>query len=204
MLSAGFATTTYLKSRLLPSAAAGDSDWDEAVAALGKSVAAKFDRHCNRGFERIAGQVDIFGAAATAWVLSRYPVETVDTVRTRDTLDAYATITPGNWWIDKPSGLLETMSDAGNRYEKLVVTYTGGFWLDPRDGTTLPASATALPDDLLEAWVLQCQHEAESRGLFGSVSFRAQKDASAPKTGNAGLLEAVTEVLRPFRRFSGE
>ena len=204
MLSAGFATTTYLKSRLLPSAAAGDTDWDEAVAALGKSVAAKFDRHCNRGFERITGEVDIFAARATAWTLRRFPVETVTTVRTRGTDDAYSAIAAGDWWIDKPAGLLETRSMAGTQYEKLVVTYTGGFWLDPRDGTTMPAGATALPDDLHEAWVLQCQHEAESRGLFGSVSFRAQKDAAAPKTTASGLLESTVETLRPFRRFSGE
>jgi hypothetical protein len=204
MLSAGFATTTYLKSRLLPSAAAGDTDWDDAVAGLGKSVAAKFDGHCNRGFERVVDQVDTFAARATAWTLYRLPVESVSLVRTRDTLDAYSAITAGDWWIDKKAGLLETRSLAGTQYEKLVVTYTGGFWLDPRDGTDMPAGATALPDDVLEAWVLQCQHEAESRGLFGSVSFRAQKDASSPKTGNAGLLEATVETLRPFRRFGGE
>jgi hypothetical protein len=204
MLSAGFTTTTYLKSRLLPSAAAGDTDWDDAVAALGKGVAAKFDRHCNRGFERVVGQLDVFSARASAWTLSRYPVETVTLVRTRDTLDAYSAITAGDWWIDKTAGLLETRSTAGTPYEKLVVTYTGGYWLDPRDGTTLPSGATALPDDVLEAWVLQCQHEAESRGLFGSVSFRSQKDAASPKTTASGLLESTAEALRPHRRFAGE
>lgn len=204
MLSAGYATTTYLKFRLMPTEAAGDTDWDDAVAAIGLSVAAKFDRHCNRGFERIAGEIDIYSARATAWTLRRFPVEEVTLVRTRGTDDAYSAIAAGDWWIDATAGLLETRSLAGTQYEKLVVTYTGGYWLDPRDATAMPAGATALPDDLLEAWVLQCQHEAESRGLFQAVSFRSQKDQGAPKTNAAGMLDAVTEALRPYRRFSGE
>lgn len=204
MLSAGYSTTTYLRSRLMPDAASGESEWDAAVEALGKSVAAKFDRHCNRGFERVVDQVDTFAARASAWTLRRFPVESVSLVRTRDTLDAYSAIAAGDWWIDKAAGLLETRSTAGTQYEKLVVTYTGGYWLNPRDGTTLPSGAAALPDDVLEAWVLQCQHEAESRGLFAAVSFRTQKDAASPKTSTAGLLDATVETLRPFRRFSGE
>lgn len=204
MLSAGFATTLYLRSRLMPEEASGETEWDAAVAALGKSVAAKFDRHANRGFARVEGEINVFSARATAWTLKRYPVETVSQVRTRDTMDAYTTIAAGEWWIDKEAGLLETRSTAGSQSDKLVVAYTGGYWLDPRDSSAMPVGATPLPDDLLEAWVLQCQHEAESRGLFHAVSFRTQKDESSPKTVDAGLLPAVTEVLRPFRRFAGE
>jgi hypothetical protein len=203
MLSAGFATTTYLRSRLMPDEAAGESEWDAAVAALGKSVAAKFDSHCNRGFARVVDEVNTFEARATAWTLRRYPVESVSLVRTRDTLDAYSAIAAGDWWIDKEAGLLETRSVAGTQYEKLVVTYTGGYWLDPRDGTAMPSGATALPADVLESWVLQCQHDAETRGLFTAVSFRRQADESAPKTIDAGLLEATIQTLRPFRRFAG-
>lgn len=204
MLSAGFATTLYLRSRLMPEEASGETEWDAAVAALGKSVAAKFDRHANRGFARVEGEINVFSARATAWTLKRYPVETVSQVRTRDTMDAYTTIAAGEWWIDKAAGLLETRSTAGSQSDKLVVAYTGGYWLDPRDGTVMPVGATPLPDDLLEAWVLQCQHEAEARGLFHAVSFRTQKDESSPKTIDTGLLEASIQTLRPYRRFAGE
>lgn len=204
MLSAGFSTTTYLRSRLMPEEASGESEWDAAVAALGKSVAAKFDRHCNRGFARVVNQIDKFSARAAAWVLTRFPVEAIATVELVDPDGAAEAIAEGDWWVDEKPGLLETETIAGTARQKIRITYTGGYWLDPRDGTAMPADATPLPDDVLEAWVLQCQHEAESRGLFHAVSFRAQKDEAAPGTADAGLLEAVTETLRPHRRFAGE
>lgn len=204
MLSAGFATVTYLRSRLMPEEAAGESEWDAAVAALGKSVAAKFDRHCSRGFARAENQIDKFSARAAAWVLTRYPVEDIATVELVDPDGTAGVIAEGDWWLDEKPGLLETETIAGAKRQKIRITYTGGYWLDPRDGTAMPADATPLPDDVLEAWILQCQHEAESRGLFHAVSFRSQKDEGSPKTADAGLLEAVTETLRPFRRFGGE
>jgi hypothetical protein len=203
MLSAGFATTTYLRSRLMPDEASGETEWDAAVAALGNSVAAKFDRHCNRAFARAVNHVDRFSARAAAWVLTRFPVETITTVELLDADGTAEPIAAGDWWIDGAPGLLETDFIAGNERQKIRIVYTGGYWLDPRDGTVMPVGATPLPADVLEAWVLQCQHDAETRGLFHAVSFRRQADESAPKTIDAGLLEATIQTLRPFRRFAG-
>jgi hypothetical protein len=204
MLSSGFATVTYLRSRLMPQEAAGETEWDESVAALGLSVAGKFDRHCNRFFTRAVGTVDQFSARASAWVLRRSPVEAISSVVLRAPDNSLQAIAAGDWWLDKAAGILESDVSTSDRRQQIEITYTGGYWLDPRDGTALPAGATALPYDVLEAWVLQCQHEAESRGLFHTVSFRTQKDASAPKTATAGLLDGVLETLRPYRRYSGE
>lgn len=204
MLSAGFATTDYLKSRLLPAAAAEETDWDEVMADLGKSVAGKFDRHCNRRFARDTAAVDVFSARAAAWVLTRYPVEDVAAVELVDPDGTAEAIAEGDWWLEEKCGLLETETIAGDRRQKLRVTYAGGYWLNPRDATPLPADATELPGDVLEAWIAQCQHEAESRGLFEAVSMRAQTEQNAPKTAGLSLLEDVVAVLRPYRRFGGE
>lgn len=204
MLSAGFATTTYLRSRLMPSEASGESEWDAAVAALGQSVAAMFDRYCNRSFARAENAIEKFSARAAAWTLSRFPVEEIDTVELLDPDGTTDPLAADDWWLDEKSGLLETETIAGTARQKIRITYTGGYWLDPRDGTAKPADATALPADVLEAWVTQCQHEAESRGLFQAVSFRRQAEESAPQTVNAGLLDGVAAVLRPHRRFAGE
>ncbi|WP_193214935.1 hypothetical protein [Luteolibacter marinus] len=203
MLTAGFATIVYLKSRLLPDAAAGEAEWDDEVAALGKSVAGKFDRHCNRDFARSTAAVDTFKARASAWVLRRYPVESLDTVEVIDPDGTATEQVIDEWQLDESSGLLESDTLAGSLRQKLRITYTGGYWLDPRDGTAMPAEANALPDDVLEAWVAQCQHEAESRGLFSAVSFRSQSD-DGPRTTGLGLLDDVAYVLRSYRRFSGE
>ncbi len=204
MLSAGFATTTYLKSRLLPAAAAGDADWDEAVAALGKSVARKFDRHCNRVFERDTAAVDIFTARASAWVLRRFPVETLASVELRDADGTLEDQDTSEWQLDSGSGLLQSPGLAGTPMQQIRVSYTGGYWLDQRDGSAMPAEATELPDDVLEAWIAQCQHEAESRGIFEALSLRSQKDENTPRTSGLGLLDDVAAMLRTYRRYSGE
>ena len=204
MLSAGFSTVTWLKSRLLPTAATDDTDHDDTIAALGRSVAGQFDRFCGRDFARAAGATDTFNARATAWVLTRYPVEEIASVVVRAPGGGSIELDAGEWQIDEVSGVLETVSIAGSRLDKIVITYTGGYWPDPRDGTVMPAEANALPADVLEAWVAQCQHEAESRGLFNAVSLRAQKDESEPRTAALGLLDHVAEILNPHRRFGGE
>jgi hypothetical protein len=203
MLSAGFATVTYLKSRLLPVAATEDDEWDAPIAALGKSVAGKFDRHCNRGFARTVDAVDSFEARASAWVLTRYPVEEISAVAIQAAGQPDEDVADYLWRIFNKSGLLEADTLLGTARETLQVTYTGGYWLDPRDGTAMPAAATPLPDDVLEAWVVQCQHEAESRGLFEAVSLRSQEQDNTPKTAGLTLLPDVVEVLRPYRRFAG-
>lgn len=204
MLSAGFTTTTYLKSRLLPSAAADNTDWDEAIATLGKSVAGKFDRFCNRRFARSLGTSDTFSARGSSWVLACYPVESIDSVVLRDRDGSTEEIDADAWSVDESCGLLETDYLAGSKSQKLRVTYTGGYWLDPRDGTAMPADSNALPDDILAAWILQCQHEAESQGLFHAVALRSQSEENAPRTATVALLDAVKETLNPFRRFAGE
>jgi hypothetical protein len=204
MLSAGFATVTYLKSRLMPDAAADETEWDMTIAALGKSVAGKFDRFCNRTFARTEGKQDTFTARGSAWVLSCYPVEAIDSVILKDRDGSTSEIDAGEWSVDETCGLLETNSIAGARTQKVVVTYDGGYWLDPRDGSAMPAESNALPADVLEAWVLQCQHEAENRGVFHAVSMRSQSEGETPKTADLTLLAAVKETLNPFRRFAGE
>jgi hypothetical protein len=204
MLTAGFATITYLKSRLMPDAATEDTEWDVALGALGRGVAGKFDKHCARCFARDTAAVDKFTANGSGWVLTHFPVEAIDTVEVVDADGTSEVLANDSWTLDEKSGLLETFTIAGSRRQQLRITYAAGYWLDPRDGTAMPDGAIALPDDVLEAWVLQCQHEAESRGLFGAVSFRKQKDESAPKTVDVGMLEGVVEALRGYRRFGGE
>lgn len=204
MLSAGFATVTLLKSRLLPEAATDDTDHDKTLAALGKSVAASFDRHCNRSFARAVNAVDVFSARGSGWVLRRYPVEEIASVQLRSADNSLEDIDDSTWIVDELSGLLETESIAGHRMQRVVITYTGGYWLNPGNGTAKPAEATELEPDILEAWITQCQHAAESRGLFSAVSLRAQKDENEPRTTDLALLESVVAVLAPYRRFAGE
>lgn len=201
MLSGGLSTLIYLKSRILPAAATTETTWDAALGKLGLSIATRMEGAINRKLDRAVGAVDEFTAWTLGVTLRRYPVETIATVQVRTADGTLAAATDHT--TDLAAGLLEFVTVPGSRDERLVVTYTGGYWLDPLTGATLPAGATALPDDLLELWVAEVQAHAESRGLFSEVGLRPAKSSEKQKL-LGGLTEGTVDGLRPYRRFSGE
>lgn len=205
MLDAGWSTLEYLKSRLLPQEAEPDEpaewNWDAALQALGKAVANRLNRHCGRVFER-GSVTDEFEALASAWVTTRYPVETIDSLAVVAP-DSSTRILTGYRAL-MGAGVIELPSVAGGALDRLAITYTGGYWLDPLDGTELPDGATALPDDLLEAWVIQCQAQAETRGLLEAVAIRSpRKGEEKELTAGIQLVTDVKQALEPYRRFGG-
>ena len=203
MLSAGLSTLTYLKSRILPAAAAVETTHDAALARLGLAIAGRMETACNRKFDRAVGAVDTFGAWTLCVTLKRYPVETLTTVQVRDPAGALAATT--DYAADNDAGMISFETVPGMRSERLVVTYTGGYWLDPRSlpATALPTGATPLPEDLLELWLAEVQLHAETRGLFEAVGLRVQKDSDKAKL-LSGLSEGTVAALSPYRRFAGE
>jgi hypothetical protein len=202
MLSAGFATTATLRGRLLPAAMASASTYDPAIAAIGLATAEAFNRHCARAFDRAVDFTDRFEAAAAAWTATHYPLEAV-TMQLRDTDGTLGDIGTDEFSWDPESGIIEMDVAPGSGRQRVWIKHTGGYWLN--DGGTKPTGATELPKDVFEAFVAQCQHEAEARGLFDAAAVREQPEKSGkPKTGDAsGLLEGVAETLAPYRRFAG-
>lgn len=202
MLAAGFTTLAYLKSRILPAATQDDTDYDDQITAIGKGVAGRMNRATSRSLERAAAVTEEFDALAFAWVLSRYPVETVSGIVVKDTDGSVSALTAGDWKLSKKSGLIELAGSAGTRMESVVVTYTGGYWLD--DGAAMPNGATAMPDDLLEAFVMQVQAVCEHREIFRTIALRKEdRTASEAKITELKLIPEVVETLLPYRRFSG-
>ena len=200
MLNAGFTTIESLKARILPEAARIDTEYDAALSKLGLAIAARMEGHCARKFDRVVGAVDEFSAWTLSVVLKRYPIETITSV---DLRDSAGTLVPceTDYSLDEACGLIDFLQTPGDRSERLVITYTGGYWMD--DGSTMPAGATALPDDVLELWIAEVQRHAEARGTFEAVGLRVQKDA-AKATPINGLSEDTIDGLRIYRRFSGE
>jgi hypothetical protein len=163
-------------------------------------VARRFESFCNRRLERVVGASEFYSARSTAYCLKCYPVESITSVQLRDTAGTMETVTAA-YHLHKTSGVLEFQNSPGSSTEALLATYTGGYWLD--DGDTQPSGSTALPDDLLEAWVMQCQAWAEARQIFGTVSLTGmepKKNAPDP----VKLADVVEAILIPYRRFSGE
>ena len=200
MLSAGFLTIDTLKERLLPGAIAQSGEWDANLQALGRGVAMAMNRHCNRNLERLAGAVYEVGAATRLIVLSRYPVETITSVYVRDYTGSLDEHTAG-YQLDEGAGLMTFVDYPGTSTDRIVVTFTGGYWLD--DGDAMPEGATAMPDDLTEAFVMQCQAWAEARGTFSSISLTTADEKKAKPSG-AELLPQVVRILASYRRFASE
>jgi hypothetical protein len=199
MLAAGFSSLTYLKSRILPSAGVEEDTWDAEATRLGLAVAMQFQRFCNRDFDRLVGAVDEFSARVLSVSLRRFPVEVVTSLDTRAFTGA-VTDYEGDYSPSLSSGVLSFATPPGTENERLIVTYTGGYWLDPMDGTTQPSGSTALPADVLELWVAEVQAQAEARELFGSIALRKEQKKQVTAEG---LTAATVEGLRPYRRFSG-
>jgi hypothetical protein len=198
MLEAGFGTLDYLKTRILPVGADENTDWDGALTKLGLGVAGRFNAFCNRVLQRVVDQVDEFNASTTAIVLRAYPVEEIETTQIRSftgALDEFS----GGYQLDQRAGMMLFRSAPGDGTERIVVTYTGGFWLN--DGDEMPEGSTPLPDEILEAWVMQCQAWAEARNLFGTISLDKERKA---QPSALQLMKDVEAILEPYRRFGGE
>ena len=202
MLDAGLCTLAHLKSRILPEAARMDTEYDAALCKLGLAITGRMEGHCARKFARLSGTVDEFSARTMAVCLRRLPVETISSIQIRaftGDLDVF----DEDYQLDLSAGLISFGSIPGDGTERLVITYTGGYWLDDENGSTLPAGATALPDDLLETFVSEVQLQAEARGIFAAVGLRSTKAGDNARIPN-GLSEDTLEALRPYRRFAGE
>lgn len=198
MLDAGFSTLAYLKTRILPAGTDDVTDWDEPLSRLGLGVAGRFNSYCNRIFQRVEGQVDEFNAATTAVILRALPVEVINTVQVRVFTGSLDTFTAGQQ-LDKKAGLVQFEIAPGDGTERVVIDYDGGFWLD--DGDAMPTGATPLPDEILEAWVMQCQAWAEARNIFGTIALDKERK---PSTSAVQIMDEVKEILNPYRRFGGE
>ncbi len=187
-MNAGFSNLDSLKKQLLAGTLKNDLRFDAVITALGLGVAAQFANFCNRKFSRVVNDTAVFPADRCEFILPRLPLEaiTLAEIKTTEAL-GWVTQTDPNFIraIDLASGIVNTgPGDAGPYYAQLRFTYTGGyFWetLEPDDAaypTALPAGATAIPDDLYQAWLLQCRHIWSTMDKVGTDILKDGKSAS--------------------------
>jgi hypothetical protein len=202
MLDAGLCTLAHLKSRILPEAARMDTEYDAALGKLGLAIAGRMEGHCARRFARLSGAVDEFSALTLSVCLRRQPLETISSIQIR-TFTGVPEDYDGDYQLDPTAGLISFAAIPGHSTERIIVTYTGGYWLDDENGTAMPSGATPLPDDLLDTFVSEVQLHAETRGIFAAVGLRSGSEKDKARLIN-GLSDDTIEALRPYRRFSGE
>lgn len=131
-MNVGLGHLTELKAHLLNAALRASTEYDAAIAALGRGVAARFERHCNRNFLRVVGETWEGDAECRHVSLPRFPVEEVTAVELRETIKL--------GWVDQgaidevveqlsaEAGIVNFGTYLGEWPTRLRLTYTGGFW----------------------------------------------------------------------------
>lgn len=208
-MNLGLGNLIELKRQLLTAGIVGEATYDTLITGIGQGVAGMFDQFCNRGFERIVGEVEDVTADRRYWCLRRFPVETVTTVEQRDDVaQGWVALTVNDVILnrDDKAGLLFFGSLQGTHLSRVRITYTGGYWFDTtEDGSGVkPGGATDLPKEVKLAWYLQCREVWNKIDRLGLSLVQGEGDKTFVAQMLAGLelLPAVKEILGTYRRFA--
>lgn len=210
-MNAGLANLATLKAWLLPSSLTAGADYDTQIAAIGKGVALALERYCNRHFARTVNDIFECPADRLHVVLPRFPIEAAPTIDLRDDLTTgYVAQTYNDLVIDHnlAAGLIKFGAWAGASTSRLKFTYTGGLWweqLEPADQgypTAQPTGSTAVPDDILLAWRLQCEFVWKQRDKLGLNIGEKVDNVFLGALSRIAIFEGVKEILRPHIRYA--
>lgn len=185
-------TLATLKARLRIT----DTTDDALLTNFIKHVSARFARECNRHFDRLEGATDEFPADASNLVVTRYPLESVESFELKTTeADGWMAL-EGVDYLLRPGGVIRLSRILGSCSQLLRVTYTGGYVLP---GDTPEPEQTPLPDDLEQACVEQAAFWYQRRDQLGIINFSGE-GGTLKLTQKPDLLAPVQAVLRKYTR----
>jgi hypothetical protein len=147
-MNLGLGHLSELKAHLLNASLRSETTFDNAIAALGKGVAARFARACNRDFQRVVGAEHICDGDQTVVSLPRYPVESISAIALRE-LGSASYVDQGTpaslvQQLREHSGLVDFGAPLGNLGDLLKITYTGGYWFPTAPGLEMESGTVAL------------------------------------------------------------
>lgn len=200
MALVGYRNLAWLKSRLLPADMGDQSDYDADVENIGLAVAAHFDRFTGRALRRGIGHVFETTADQEAVTVSCYPIEEItaaELVVAGVASDISASIRSTHY----SAGIVRFYGAPGSGEDILRLTITGGFWCD--DDDEMPVGATALPTEILNAWVQQCRAVCEAENTFRTKGAEKpdKKLPGAVSLESLTLLPGVKSILQLHVRF---
>jgi len=206
-MNLGLGNLIELKRYLLvtPGLVAG-TDFDAAITAIGKGVAKLFDKSCVRSFERVVGAVDQCSADRRIWIVRKYPLESIASVEQRDSMaGGWQALTVNDVILNRDDGigLLKFGAMQGTHLSQLRITYTGGYWFDTsEDGSgVVPVGATQLPDDVKEAWFLQCAEVWAKKDKLGKSITKDDTTFVSQLLMSLDLVPLVEQTLNGHMRY---
>lgn len=200
----GLGNLTGLKRHLLGAGQAGKTTYNDVIANIGRGVAGRFDTFCCRNFKRVVDDTFTVSADRRHLVVMRYPLESVSKVELReDAVDGWDELTGVVQNLDEAAGLVLLVAVQGNALNRIRITYTGGYWFDDSEDESgsLPTGATALPDELQFAWLLQCERVWEIHDKLGKAVSGSRDTTPMPSLAMLELVPEVKEVLRHYVRY---
>lgn len=195
-MNVGLGNLTELKAQLLAKSLRASADFDAVITGIGKGVAGRFQKFCNRKFERAVDATFTCSADRDHVYLDRYPLEAISAVHLR-TDAAVGWEAQSNFVINlvEASGKVFWGYAAAPHYGQLRFTFTGGFWFDTTEDATgvMPVGAPGLPEELKLAWYLQCRATWQALDKLGTKIVDVGS-GSQFVSGTLNTLELVTEV----------
>lgn len=181
-----------------------DTTDDVLLASLILTAGAMFERYTNRKFERTEGATFEFRADSWEIVVDRYPIEIVIAFDLKsDENRSWQPVSASVLYVIRDACVISMQSVLGSADEQGRVMFNGGYVLP---GATAESYQFALPDDLEEACLMQCQFWYQHRrqmglssagGPAGSVSFEP-KSVVTP----LAFLPTVELILQGYRRIT--
>lgn len=210
-MNCGFSNLDTLKKHLLAGTMKADVRFNDVISALGLGTVGLFEQTTNRKYQRTVGDQAIYPADRAEFILPRYPIESIATVELKlSETDGWVLQPTAIRTIDSQSGIVNCGDrDLGPYYGQVRFTYTGGFWwetLEPDDAaypSALPIGANPVPNELYQAWLLQCRYMWKRLDKMGVDLL---KDAETVAMRAGGFVEdfapTVEKTLGNFTRYT--
>jgi hypothetical protein len=202
-MNVGLGNLTELKTQLLAKALRASADFDAVITGVGKGVAGRFQKFCNRQFERAVDTTFTCSADRDHVYLDRYPIEAISAVHLRtDAQTGWEEQTNFILNQDERLGKVFWGYQAAPHYGQLRFTFTGGYWFDTTEDATgvMPEGATPLPDELKLAWYLQCRAIWQALDKLGTKITEVGDTGTTTIVAETKLSPEVQAILMAHRR----
>jgi hypothetical protein len=174
-----------------------DTDEDVLLSNFLAHASGRFEKECNRLFERTVDFQEEFGGNETELRPSRCPVESVSAFALKTTESEGWIVQTGVDCLIRRGCVISLASGRlGSERTQLRVTYTGGYVMP---GTPADAGQTALPAELEQACVEQVTYWYQRRTQLGLTSISGE-GGSIQNFSSLDLLPHVKAVLKRYER----